>query len=735
MIKAIKFTSRPPTDGAEHFDGLLLQAQRFRNDLIDVARKNRAAYFEARRERFPALAAADDAYQAARAAREAAEEEIKAERFKQRSGKGTRKRSDDPAFSRKAALARIREEHTKAPNKDEFAAAEKAALARIREERTKDDPIAALRVAEKAALTRLKEERAKVPKGALPDIAAAEQAAEKAVAIPALGTHTAYLVRKEHAQRKQMGPAQGPNFVKYRGTGRAGVQVIAQGMATRHVLAALKAADVSPAALDVLPVCKGRSAIPADHHGPAIVLVMGQPHWLAPGADKLEDLTEGLRRWRDGDGAAYRTYSEDEAERLVTDLPPLKTWGDLCSGRLSNVSLRMCSRSEWWAAQPTPYKHRHSPPVEGSGIDRRCAWGLLSIRIGGDANQQVVVFPVRIAVDRLPADDVQVKEVICSRRRLGEDNAGKPVFAYSVIVSIDDGHSRQTARPTQKPGAVALNVGWRLRPDGSVRAGYWVGSDGERGEICVPKSLRDRLAKADDLRRIIDERFDLAKARLAVYLATLAEPPPWLTEATQHLAKWRGPERMRRLLATWAERRIAGDEEIWKYLAGPMVEEDGQDVCWRAKDAHLRAWAQRERGKALGHRQHLYRCAAKRLAERYGVLLLEQYNLSEQRRRPRVDEGTAKERSPLIKQMNEAAPGELRDCCRQAFVTRGGQVVEQEVPLATQRCYACGSEERWDAAESVIHTCRQCGVLVDQDEQNDLNRLGFFLKVPPANLV
>ena len=114
---------------------------------------------------------------------------------------------------------------------------------------------------------------------------------------------------------------------------------------------------------------------------------------------------------------------------------------------------------------------------------------------------------------------------------------------WRLQLTVDVTACTSGRRPAPASGAVALNLGFCVRPGGALRAGYLLGTDGERMEVLAVKSdiYRDKeltqeqydraltwisngLRKADDIRSIRDNNLNLMKAAFAPWCAALAEP-------------------------------------------------------------------------------------------------------------------------------------------------------------------------------------------------------------------
>lgn len=717
MIRTIRMRVYPgPCQGGEEIAATLKAVRAYKNKLTEIQRDHRRKWQEERTKAAPAFAAAEEAYKKA-------EQEL-----------------DELLDKTKAARAKARKGEKAPP---EIAAArtkKKEAAAKLKEERQKIDPAVL-----KAITERFQREEA--------------DAVKAAKAASGLTSPAAYEAEQDLLRAKKSAGHEGPRFRSHDGGGTIPIQIPAAGMSERVLLDALRDADLHASAAKALSDAGRIKLI----RGKAPLYVTDELR--EDGTPKTVELGAGLKIWRDTNEAhRYHGHSEQAREQALTACVPLKTWGDLTSGRLSGVSLDHLTRAEWRKAWPKgrgdrPGQQQPDPNSIRRGDDQ-IAYGLVRMQVNRDKAEAVI--PVCEPRDRLPPPGAQVKQVELHVRRLGVQRNGAPRLRYSVLATVDD----PRPRPGKKRGVVAVNVGWRPRPDGSVRVAYYVGSDGDHGELCVPKELLDALEHAESLRAARDRVFDLAKARVSQFLSALGEPPPWLVEvlrkrprsgkaaegATEteedvvdaggglrpkHILLWRDARRLERLLHAWREHRLPGDEEIFRLLAGPLRSgedcsakglHEGQDNAWLAKHFHLLSWEQDARRTALAQRKALFQGWGKKLGERYGTLLLEDFDLTEERKRPKVEDGTQKERTPLVKLMNAAAPGELREWLAMGMESRGGQVVRETVPLATQRCHRCSSEERWDAARSIIHTCRACGTLWDQDENNCRNRLAVHVQ-------
>lgn len=285
----------------------------------------------------------------------------------------------------------------------------------------------------------------------------------------------------------------------------------------------------------------------------------------------------------------------------------------------------------------------------------------------------------------------RVKRVTVHCRRIG------PREEWSVTLTVDDSASPRVR--AKRAGVCAINIGWRVVPEG-IRVLTWVGEDGGEGHVVLDERTLSGLAKSEELRSLRDETFNAARATLAAWLG---EPgrmvPTWLAEATRTLADWRSPARLAALAQRWRANRFEGDAVGYDPLER-----------WRYRDHHLWAWESSQRTGALRHRKDVMRNAAARLAARYDVLVYEDFDLRQPARRRSVD--APSDNDTARSNRHAVAPSEMRGALINAF---RGAVEKRSASFLTHTCAGCGAVESFDAAAKVSHECSKCGAYWDQD--------------------
>lgn len=209
----------------------------------------------------------------------------------------------------------------------------------------------------------------------------------------------------------------------------------------------------------------------------------------------------------------------------------------------------------------------------------------------------------------------EIKWVHLMRRRVGTH------FRWEVAFDIarDEWPEHPAADERAHDGTVAVALGWRYL-DGSVRAGYWIGSDGVTGEFVIPDEFVDQWRKLESLQSIRDRLFDRYKELLVNFLRNRPLPEGWARRA-ENLVRWNSPRRLAGLVLWWRDNRLDGDAEVYAALEGVRVRnaETGRDEYegWRKQDRHLADWQAHMRERLIRWRADLYRHFAIDLSYQY----------------------------------------------------------------------------------------------------------------------
>jgi hypothetical protein len=326
-------------------------------------------------------------------------------------------------------------------------------------------------------------------------------------------------------------------------------------------------------------------------------------------------------------------------------------------------------------------------PTTGSRREQKRTRVHLRIGTGPDGRSPIwAVFP--LILHRTPPAGAIIKWAWVARERIGPD------WRWSLCLSVE------AAFPKRECGAgvVALDVGWRQRPGGGLRVGYWHDDQGQEGEIVLPPELVSRLPHADSVREIRDREFNAVRVRLLKWLASPTQTPAWLQDALKNCGQWRSCARLAQVVTRWTGERFDGDAEIFAALE-----------AWRKQDRHLWTWEANQRDKAYARRRDLYRVVAADLAKRYHTIVLERFDLREVAKRKQPESKDTEMPAPVRHQRAIVAISELRQCLAERL-----KVEEVDAAGTSTECSGC--KMPLPTGEDLMVACPGCGIVWDQDQ-------------------
>lgn len=332
-----------------------------------------------------------------------------------------------------------------------------------------------------------------------------------------------------------------------------------------------------------------------------------------------------------------------------------------------------------------------------------------------------ITLPVGIR-KMMPADaDITMAQL--TRRRI----AGQFNLMLNVTATVPD--------PTPSDGPpIAVHMGWRQRSDGSIRVATWASSqplhvdervrdvilihgDGRSGEIIVPASWLEELARCDEIRAQRDKNQAPVQEQLAAWLDEHPQPDPTPDEPDRMLTgaqvrQWRSPNRLASIAIRWQQQQ--------------PTEPGGVDMAihletWRKQDKHLWEWEYNLRDQLIRRRTDGWRRAAAQLSSQVGAVIVDATDLAALRRRSDVADDDPVLPGKLAQaaraRASFASPGSLRATITAAANRRG--VAEITVPAqhltrTHRRCgHVADPHPRYAASTTVM--CPNCGDMYDQD--------------------
>jgi hypothetical protein len=367
------------------------------------------------------------------------------------------------------------------------------------------------------------------------------------------------------------------------------------------------------------------------------------------------------------------------------------------------ATLNGTSRKLQIATMPLPQVRKDGNNKKVGSKDLR----LLRIRIGTNKETREPIwteFPMVYHRELPMAGTILTAQVI--KRRIG------PRDRWTLSISFDDG--QQTVQ-AQVKSAVGFDLNWFEYED-RISIANWIGTDGNNGEVSIPKSLINRLQKPEEIRSIRDKNFDDIRKQFVEWItATNVIIPDWLREKTEHISKWKSQGRFASLITHWADNRFDGDTTIFG-ISGKWNKEtksviDGSGLAgWKFNDHHLWIWETSQRTRSIAARNEYYRVEAAKLVEQYDLIGFEDINLSWLAR------GNAGSRNRQL-----AAPSEFRNAVKNACRSKGKEYKEVPARNTTKKCNDCEHLNKIDCER--VFFCQGCGVEVKRDENAAKNVL------------
>jgi hypothetical protein len=320
------------------------------------------------------------------------------------------------------------------------------------------------------------------------------------------------------------------------------------------------------------------------------------------------------------------------------------------------------------------------------------------MRITSDEESNPVWLEIPIVMHRPIPPDARIKLVSINTRKLGD----RVRWFLNVTVIEEDQQNKNSVTGD----VLAVDIGWRKKPDGSIRVAYWVDSNGAAGEVNLDSSFVATHRRMSALQKNRDDNFNLAKEKLIQWLSNEAGEqeriPDWLSLCASTLAKWKAQARLAAVVLRWRDNRFTGGGEILEFLEN-----------WRRQDKHLWIWQANLRHKIGGRRLEQYRIFAAKAAREYDAVIFEEFDLRGARRKKPPEQGVDA-RSGLRNLAKIAGVSLLRSEMKRAFDAAGKLFVK--VPMSWMRaCPFCGAATESDQKAGILLTCGNCGKVYDRN--------------------
>lgn len=376
---------------------------------------------------------------------------------------------------------------------------------------------------------------------------------------------------------------------------------------------------------------------------------------------------------------------------------------------------------------------RSAPKREGAQGRHATEFFFLSIRVGSEGQQPVwAEFPVRL--HRLPPEDALVKWAWVTTRRQGSK------FRHELQLTLEASDFGEDKRRPAGEGTVRARFISQTTEQGFLVA-EWM-SDREKGEVVLPRRIFDRLQYPavlyghadkhyDDVRRVLSLWCQLSGNQLTHWRRQWRNKPVKNQSERTRISLARlcedwcahehgGNDAVRELWLAWKAHRLSRNRDLfallpvttkWARARGLNNQQALSFWCylWSRKDKHLRQYAADLRRRAEAQRGAFYRNEAIRLSTQFDSLVTDDTRLSEQKRKPKVEQESDEFRH--MREMRQGvAPGRCREIFREVFGPRHQlgptgliqreQSDDEEIPGGSRDSRKdAGSDDFVDAAE------------------------------------
>lgn len=315
----------------------------------------------------------------------------------------------------------------------------------------------------------------------------------------------------------------------------------------------------------------------------------------------------------------------------------------------------------------------------------------LWMRVGSDDKRKPQWIVIPIIYHRPLPEGVKVKKVTLHKNRVGTD------IKWSVSFQIEyPGSSKPEDLANQ--GAVAIDYGWRLYKDRSLRVAVTSDVNGNHMELRLPPKILGAYKKSDDIQSKRNNAFNKVKEELNNYKKNNDQIPDWVKEELSSLHNWTSEKRLAKFVLKWRNNRFDGDSLIFELLDE-----------WRKRDKHLYLYQSHSKKTASGYRKDIYYNFVSGLRKNYKYVIIEGSDLSRMAQLPNKtkDDNT---RSVFRYDAKIAAIGELFQILKYS----GMEVIKVDPKNSSKTCSKCGKINK-NLKDELNWTCEDCDTYHDRD--------------------
>ncbi|MDX9804091.1 MAG: zinc ribbon domain-containing protein [Dehalococcoidales bacterium] len=330
-------------------------------------------------------------------------------------------------------------------------------------------------------------------------------------------------------------------------------------------------------------------------------------------------------------------------------------------------------------------------------VRRKAQHSVVSIRIASTEDKKPVWLTLPCVLHRPLPENGLIRSADVLRERVATH------WRWKLIIVVETQPDAVTVTKSEKSGAIAIDIGWRKRPDG-LRVCYWSDTFGRQGELLLSNYFLTGLGKVDSIKSKRDLDFNEARDLLVAWKKKAGSLPEWFSDRTKTLSQWKATAKLASLAIFWRNNRFEGDDDIFQ-----VIEK------WRWHDKHHYEYQVNLNDRLIRQRREQYRIFAAQIAEKYDTVVLENFDLREVTRRSK-NGGIADDVPDAVNKQRQRAGVSILRLAILNSCKRNGLVVEKiEAAHTTDKCYICGHIFKADEPEKLIYTCPKCNKSYDQD--------------------
>lgn len=367
---------------------------------------------------------------------------------------------------------------------------------------------------------------------------------------------------------------------------------------------------------------------------------------------------------------------------------------DLFNSKRSDVFIQLMAKEEFAASINRGHK-------QGAIItnNKQRQQGILyfTIYTSKDENRQLIRHYLKIPVifHRPIPEQAKIKLITLKRKRIATNYEWSVTF---TATTTDPSNEKQYNSGL----TCAINFGWKNTKEG-MRVATIQGNDNNIYHINLPERTIERLNHTKELQ----SRIDIMTNENFEWFFTVSKDldmPDTLKEAFNKLkrAKKPHPDLFARFVIEWRKQFRDINPELLKHA------ETRRKNCKRVE-----LEMKNLKDKTLKDRLNFYKIEAKKIAERYSIIILEKMKISELAKLEKEDGSPTELSDKARSQRQSAAVSTLREWII-LMAEKHSSKVEILTTKSTTICHKCGSAVERQA--SVICKCDKCGASWDQDE-------------------